>query len=155
MLGSGLRQWWSMLVPFLFWPPSWNKHRFRFCSLHLNVLGNILPNRLCAANMSLPLVLHQYIGADNYYATMYSCCKHEKKSAKSDYWCCMLTVHHLLVQLARFYKYIGLANILVILFVPDILFVPKFRSFHLAGCSCFLVVPVSSAFRFYQSFQSF
>ncbi len=38
------------------------------------LIGDILANR--AVSMSVPLIMHQYIGATNYLALIYWCCQH-------------------------------------------------------------------------------
>ncbi len=40
----------------------------------VGLIGDVLAN--CAASISLILITHQYIGATNYLALIYWCCKH-------------------------------------------------------------------------------
>ncbi len=51
------------------------------------LIGNVLTNSQSAASISLPLIMHQYIGSTVYLQyrinIKYRCCKHKKKSAKS------------------------------------------------------------------------
>ncbi len=86
-----------------------------FCvrTLYLNKCPYIM-NRQCAANMLLPFAcMRQCIGAANHLAPICWCFKC-LKSPKYNYWCGMLTFLRLqelcIVQLAKFYQYIGAAS---------------------------------------------
>ncbi len=45
---------------------------FAFMLTSAEIIGDVLTNRQCAANMTLALVTHQYIGAANHLTPMYS-----------------------------------------------------------------------------------
>jgi hypothetical protein len=65
------------------------KKTFSFPLSPAQLIGNVLPNRQCAANMSRPLITHHYICA-----------------AQSKYWCCMSTFLFIFVQVVIFHQYI-------------------------------------------------
>jgi hypothetical protein len=52
--------------------------RISLSALSMQLLGNVLTTRQCAANISLPFLMNQYIGATNHVAPIYWCCKHIK-----------------------------------------------------------------------------
>ncbi len=47
------------------------KNTFAFMLTSAEIIGYVLPNRLCATNMTLAFVTHQYIGAANHLTPMY------------------------------------------------------------------------------------
>jgi hypothetical protein len=45
-------------------------------------IGNGLPNRQCAANISIALKMNKCNGATNHFAPMYWCCQHQENPRK-------------------------------------------------------------------------